>query len=169
MLRGTTLVAGQCPAALRRQPKTRTSGRWAPRCGETASGLPKDGEQPDRITVSIPAQPTLPQIQSQYGSDADSSACCSKASAHSLPALFSTQGNLRTGRRAGASQSTALCGAARDVRSFSSHLQIVIKCHAPERAGRQARLPAAQGFYLLYPKQARFVKTCFSKHARKHA
>ena len=149
MLRGTTLVAGQCPAALRRQPGF--SGADGP-LRRDGLHLPKIGEQPDGITVSIPAQPTLSQSR-QNAAPIRTVQPAAPRPVHIPPgAVFH--------------QTTALYGAARDTRSSSSHLQILYKFAMPQGgADRRAHLPAAQGFLLLYPKRTRFVKTCFSKAA----
>ena len=131
----------------------------------------QNGEQPDRITVSIPAQPTLSQL-TQMEPNTDGSACCSKASAHSPRRCFPPKGILGPSIRSSAQifPTTALCGAARDARSFSSHLQILYQIAMPQKeqaGGRAFRRP--QGFLLLYPKRAGFVKTRFSKACQRRA
>ena len=158
------LLPGVCPAALHRQPEFSDAGSPAWR---DSRHLPKIGEQPDRITVSIPAQPTLSRL-AQTEPNTDGSACCSKASAHSRRRCFPPEGILGVPIES-SSQSfptTALCGAARDARSFSSHLQIFAfyKIAMPPKGqagGRTFGRP--QGFLLLYLKRAGFVKTDFER------
>ena len=146
--------------------------RPAPRTGGTALRLHQNGEQPDRITVSIPAQPTLSEenFESIKALLIRTVQPAAPRPVH-IPsgAVFHPRETLD--RRTGQSfPTTALYGAARDARSFSSHLQILYQIAMPQKeqaGGRAFRRP--QGFLLLYPKRAGFVKTCFSKACQRRA